>query len=170
MKIHLTVWSLSCSPGYGPYLSIVTLTFDLWRWKSIGFILSLWAVCVWSLMKIHSTVWSLSCSQGHVHICPLWPWPRKSIGFILSPWAICVWSLMKIHSRVWSVSCSYGQSVTHMDGTTEALLYPPAGHGDPPAGHGDNNDFTGTKMVVWQWYRGQPADTECQVSHAHWPR
>ena len=32
-----------------------------------------------------------------------------------------------------------------MDGTTKALLYPPAGHGDPPAGHGDNNDFTGKR-------------------------
>ena len=61
-----------------PYLSIVTLTFDLWPWKSISFILSSWAICVFSLMKIHSTVWSLSCSQGYFHICPLWPWPLTS--------------------------------------------------------------------------------------------
>ena len=41
MKMHTTVQSLSCSQGYY-YESIVTLTFDLWPPKSIGFILSPW--------------------------------------------------------------------------------------------------------------------------------
>ena len=58
-----------------PYLSIVTLTFDLWSWKSIGFIVSSWAICVLSLIKIHSMVWSLLCSQGYFNKYPLWPWP-----------------------------------------------------------------------------------------------
>ena len=47
-----------------PYLSIVTLTFDLWPPKSIGFILSSWLTCLPSLTKKHATVQSLSCSQG----------------------------------------------------------------------------------------------------------
>ena len=38
------------------YISIVTLTFDLWSPKSIGFILSLWLRCLPSLMKKHTTV------------------------------------------------------------------------------------------------------------------
>ena len=39
-----------------PYMSIVTLTFDLWPPKSIGSILSLWLTCLPSLMKKHRTV------------------------------------------------------------------------------------------------------------------
>ena len=38
-----------------PCISIVTLTFDLWPPKSIGFILSLWLTCLPSLMKKHTT-------------------------------------------------------------------------------------------------------------------
>ena len=38
------------------YILIVTLTFDLWPPKSIGFILSLWLTCLPSLMKKHTTV------------------------------------------------------------------------------------------------------------------
>ena len=47
-----------------PYMSIVTLTFDLWPPKSIGFILSSWLTCLPSLTKKYATVLSLSCSQG----------------------------------------------------------------------------------------------------------
>ena len=39
-----------------PYMSIVTLTFDLWPQKSIGFILSSWLTCLPSLTKKHATV------------------------------------------------------------------------------------------------------------------
>ena len=38
-----------------PCISIVTLTFDLWPPKSIGFMLSLWLTCLPSLMKKHTT-------------------------------------------------------------------------------------------------------------------
>ena len=39
-----------------PYMSIVTLTFDLWPPKLIGFILSSWLTCLPSLTKKHATV------------------------------------------------------------------------------------------------------------------
>ena len=61
-----------------PYMSIATLTFDLWPQKSIGFILSSWLTCLPSLTKKYTTVLSLSCSQAYFHICPLWPWPMTS--------------------------------------------------------------------------------------------
>ena len=49
-----------------PYMSIVTLSFDPWPWKSIRVILSSWTICVPGLLKIlHSTVWSVWCSQGY---------------------------------------------------------------------------------------------------------
>ena len=38
-----------------PYLSIVTLTFDLWPPKSKGFILSPWLTCLPSLIKKYTT-------------------------------------------------------------------------------------------------------------------
>ena len=37
------------------YMSIVTLTFDLWPQKSIGFILLPWPKCMTSLIKKHKT-------------------------------------------------------------------------------------------------------------------
>ena len=61
-----------------PFLCIITLTFDLWPPKSIGFMLSSWATFVLSLIKIHSTVWSLLSSQGFSVFCLLWPWPLTS--------------------------------------------------------------------------------------------
>ena len=61
-----------------PYMSIVTLTFDLLPPKSIGFILSRWLTRLPSLIKKSTTVKSLSCSQAYFHICPLWPWPLTS--------------------------------------------------------------------------------------------
>ena len=39
-----------------PYMSIVTLTFDLWPQKSIGFILSSWLTCLPSLINKYKTV------------------------------------------------------------------------------------------------------------------
>ena len=39
-----------------PYMSIVTLTFDLWPPQLIGFILLPWLTCLPSLIKMHKTV------------------------------------------------------------------------------------------------------------------
>ena len=59
-------------------MSIVTLTFDLWPLKSIGFILSSRLTCLPSLIKKSTTVKSLLCSQAYFHRCPVWPWPLTS--------------------------------------------------------------------------------------------
>ena len=95
-----------------PYMSIVTLTFDLWLSKSIGFILSPWQTCLPSLIKKHITVYLLSCSQAYFHICPLWPWPLTC----------------DLRNQ-----CSQGPCT---DGTTDALQYP---HRNPL--RGDNKDL-----------------------------
>ena len=39
-----------------PYMTIVTLTFDLWPQQSIGSILSTWLTCLPSLIKKYKTV------------------------------------------------------------------------------------------------------------------
>ena len=39
-----------------PYMSIVTLTFDLWSPKSIGLILLPWLTCLPTLIKKNTTV------------------------------------------------------------------------------------------------------------------
>ena len=59
-------------------MSIVTLTFDLWPPKSIGFILSSRLTCLPSLIKKSTTVKPLLCSQAYFHRCPVWPWPLTS--------------------------------------------------------------------------------------------
>ena len=56
---------------------IVTLTFDLWPPKSIGFILSSRWTCLPSLIKKSTTVKSLLCSQAYFHRCPVWPLTSK---------------------------------------------------------------------------------------------
>ena len=61
-----------------PYMSIMTLTFDLWPPKSIGCILSSRLTCLPSLIKKSTTVKSLLCSQAYFHRCPVWPWPLTS--------------------------------------------------------------------------------------------
>ena len=61
------------------YLSVVTLNFDMWHPKSIGFILSPWLTCLPSSMKKHTVVKSLiSCSQAYFYTCQWWPWPLTS--------------------------------------------------------------------------------------------
>ena len=50
--------------SFFPYMSIVTLIFDLWSPKSIGFILSSYWTCLPSLMNKHTMVKFLSYSQG----------------------------------------------------------------------------------------------------------
>ena len=52
--------------GVSPRLKIwpVTLTFDLWHWKSIGFQILLRTKYVPSLVKIHWRMLIIECSQG----------------------------------------------------------------------------------------------------------
>ena len=54
----------------------LTLTFDLWPWKSIGFQIHLRSKYVPSLVKIHWRMLILECSQGCYRVkIRLWPWP-----------------------------------------------------------------------------------------------
>ena len=117
-----------------PYMSIVTLTFDLWPPKSIGFIPSPWSTCLPSMIKKSTKVKSLSCSQGYFHICPLWPWPltskinRVHPLIILNMFAkfdkeICNGLVSMVFTRS-SHGRTDGRNHARMDGTTAALLYP----------------------------------------------
>ena len=63
----------------------MTLIFDIWPWKSIGFQILLRTKYVPSLVKIHWRMLILECSQG-CYAVNIWPcdldlWPWKSIGF-----------------------------------------------------------------------------------------
>ena len=63
----------------------MTLTFDLWPWKSIGFQTLLRTKYVPSLVKIHWRMLILECSKG-CYTVNIWPsdldlWLWKSIGF-----------------------------------------------------------------------------------------
>ena len=63
-----------------PYMSIVTLTFDLWPPKSIGFILSPWLTCLPSLIKKYTMVYFYCVHKVisiYVH-CDLDLWPLTS--------------------------------------------------------------------------------------------
>jgi hypothetical protein len=51
----------------------VTLTFDLWHWKSIGSQTLLRTKYVPSLVKIHWRMLILECSQG-CYAVKIWPW------------------------------------------------------------------------------------------------
>ena len=53
------------------YMSIVTLTFDLWPTKSIGSILSLWLTCMLSLMKTKP--------QAYFHIYKPFHWKTNDL-------------------------------------------------------------------------------------------
>ena len=82
----------------------MTLTFDLWPWKSIGFQTLLRTKYVPSLVKIHRRILILECSQG-CYALKIWPgdldlWPWKSIGFQILLRSKYVPSLVKIH---WSM-------------------------------------------------------------------
>ena len=77
-EAHNSLVSIMFTSLFPYIMPIVTLTFDLWPPKSIGFILSPCLTCLPSLIKKHSTVESLSCSQAYFHICPLWPCPLTS--------------------------------------------------------------------------------------------
>ena len=92
----------------------MTLTFDLWPWKSIGFQTLLRTKYVPSLVKIHWRMLILECSQRcyTVQIWPsdldLWLWLWKSIGFQILLRTKYVPSLVKIHWRMLILECSQG--------------------------------------------------------------
>jgi hypothetical protein len=82
----------------------MTLTFDLWPWKWIGFQTLLRTKYVPSLVKIHWRILILECSQGCYAVI-IWPgnldlWPWKSIGFQILLRTKYVPSLVKIHWRM----------------------------------------------------------------------
>jgi hypothetical protein len=90
----------------------VTLTFDLWPWKSIGFQTLLRTKYVPSLVKVHWRMLILECSQRCYTVTnlpsdlDLWPW--KSIGFQNLLKTKCVPSLVKIYWRMLILKCSQG--------------------------------------------------------------
>jgi hypothetical protein len=69
---------------------LVTLTFDLWPWKSIGFPILLRTKYVPSLVKIHWWMLILECSQGCYALSNLTRWPWKSKGSRFSSGKISV--------------------------------------------------------------------------------
>ena len=82
----------------------MTLIFDLWPWKSIGFQILLRTKYVTSLVKIYWRILILECSQG-CYAVKIWPgdldlWPWKSIGFQTLLRTKYVSSLVKIHWRM----------------------------------------------------------------------
>jgi hypothetical protein len=90
----------------------VTLTFDLWPWKSIEFQTLQTTKYVPSLVKIHWMMLILECSQG-CYAVKIWPsdldfWPWKSIGFQILLRTKYVPSLVKIHWRMLILECSQG--------------------------------------------------------------
>jgi hypothetical protein len=102
----------------------VTLTFDLWPWKSIGFQTLLRTKYVPKcLVKIHWRMLILECSQGCYVVkiwsgdLDLWPWPWKSIGFQILLRTKYVPSLVKIHWRMLILEFSQG-----CDGRTEGSV------------------------------------------------
>ena len=91
----------------------VTLTFDLWPWKAIGFQTLLRTKYVPKcLVKIHWRMLILECSQG-CYAVKIWPgdlelWPWKSIGFQIFSRTKYVPSLVKIHWKMLILECSQG--------------------------------------------------------------
>ena len=82
----------------------MTLTFDLWPWKSIGFQTLLRTKYVPRLVKIHWRILILECSQG-CYAVNIWPgdldlWSWTSIGFQTLLRTKYVPSLVKIHWRM----------------------------------------------------------------------
>ena len=90
----------------------MTLTFDLWPWKSIGFQTLVRTKYVPRLVKIHWRMLILECSQG-CYAVKIWPcdidlWPWKSIGFQILLRTKYVPCLVKIHWRILILECSQG--------------------------------------------------------------
>jgi hypothetical protein len=82
----LVVWPWSLRFGFYPAYKVflqsdaTALAFDLWPWKTIGFLLSWWWSSVPSYMTLKLTVRSLSCLQGFstkwCYNLDLWPWKQ----------------------------------------------------------------------------------------------
>ena len=68
-------WVSNAFTRFLSHKSMLTLTFDLWPPKSIGFILLPCLTCLQSLTVKQTTFQSPSCSQCYFHIRQLWPWP-----------------------------------------------------------------------------------------------
>ena len=88
----------------------MTLTFDLWPWKSIGFQTLLRTNYVPGLVNIHWRMLILECSQG-CYAVKIWPgdldlWPSTSIRFQPLLRTKYVPSLVKIHWRMLILECS----------------------------------------------------------------
>jgi hypothetical protein len=102
----------------------VTLTVDLWPWKSIGCQTLLRTKYVPSLVKIHWRMLILECSQGW-YVVKIWPldlWPWKSISFQTLLRTMYVPSLVKIHWRMLILECSqgcYGRTDGRKEGRTD---------------------------------------------------
>jgi hypothetical protein len=96
----------------GKTIDPVTLTIDLWPWKSIGFQIFLRTKYVPSLVKIHWKMLILECSQGCYRVkirpCDLDLLPWKSIGFQILLRTKYVPSLVKIHWSMLILECSQG--------------------------------------------------------------
>jgi hypothetical protein len=108
VKIHWRMLILECSQGCYAVkiwpLDLVTLTFDLWPWRSTGFQTLLRTKYVPGLVKIHWRMLILEGSQ-RCYAVKNWPgdldlWPWKSIVFQILLRTKYVPSLVKIHRRM----------------------------------------------------------------------
>ena len=110
VKIYWRMLILECSQGCYAVTKFdpVTLTFNLWPWKSTGFQIFLRTKYVPSLVKIywrsvHKDV--TGYKLDHVTLTfDLWPW--KSIGIQTHLKAKSVLSLIKIYRRMLILECS----------------------------------------------------------------
>jgi hypothetical protein len=109
----------------------VTLTFDLWPWKSIGFQTHIRTKYVPNLVKIHWRMLILVFTRmlrGKTFdpvtlTFDLWPW--KSIGFQILLMTKYVPSLVKIHWRMLILECSqgcYGRTDGRKEGRTDGSV------------------------------------------------
>ena len=115
-----------------PYMSIVTLTFDLWPPKLIEFILLPWLTCLPSLIKKY-TMFSFYCVHKLISIyvhCDHDLWPLTSKINRVHP-LIMVNMSAKFDKETWNgvVSIVFtrstdGRTDRRTHGTTAALLYP----------------------------------------------
>ena len=93
-------------------VDLAKVDLDLWPRdpKSIGFLLSSWQMCMWSLKVIgQKTVVAIVPTRFYIQSAKvdlakvdldLWPRDPKSIGFLLSSWGMCMWSLKLIGQKL----------------------------------------------------------------------
>ena len=118
---HMNTNKGNAKRGVSPRLKIWPSDFDLWPWKSIGFLILLRTKYVPSLVKIHWRMLIPECSQG-CYVVKIWPvdldlWPWKSLGFRILLRTKYVPSLVKIHWRMLILECSQG-----CDGQTDGSV------------------------------------------------